>query len=107
MEFGKTQAVSQHSPIHFSGGFMWKRRRPRRVEHDLSDAADNLRDAVNVLLDISVELIQGGNGGALKSIAGVIVALQDDEVILREHAANLKSVAGGRRTSDRLSTGEP
>ncbi|MEB0040122.1 MULTISPECIES: hypothetical protein [unclassified Pseudomonas] len=85
---------------------MWKRRRSKRVEHDLADAADNLREAVNVLLDISVELIQGGNGNALKSIAGVIVALQDDEVILREHAASLKTVAGGRRTGDKVA-GEP
>ena len=80
---------------------MWKRRRPRGVEHDLCDAADNLREAVGQLLDISVDLIRAGNGSALKTIANVIVALQDDEVLLREHAANLKSSAGGRRTTDK------
>ena len=83
---------------------MWKKRRPRGVEHDLCDAADNLREAVGQLLDISVDLIRAGNGSALKTIANVIVALQDDEALLREHAASLKSSADGRRTTDKVTT---
>ncbi|MDB6047667.1 MAG: hypothetical protein JWR17_413 [Pseudomonas sp.] len=83
---------------------MWKRSRPRSVEHDLCDAADNLHEAVRQLLDVTGDLIRAGNGGALETIASVIVGLQDDEVVLREHAATLKSAAGGRRATDKVTS---
>lgn len=80
---------------------MWIRRRPRGVEHDLRDAADNLRDAVRKLLDISGELVRTGNVNALKTLTSVIVALQDDEEVLREHASTLNTTTGGRRSTDK------
>lgn len=77
------------------------RRRPRSVEHDLRDAADNLRDASRQLLDVSGDLVSTGNTSALKTLASVILALQDDEEVLRRHAANLNTALGGRRSTDK------
>ncbi len=79
---------------------MWKRRRRNSIEQDLTGAADDLRTAVDQLLDVSVDLMRGGNEQATQLIAGVILSLQDDEQMLRKHAQCLKPESFGRRATD-------
>ncbi|MDB5981604.1 MAG: hypothetical protein JWQ69_2619 [Pseudomonas sp.] len=79
---------------------MWKRRRCNSIDQDLAGAADDLRTAVDQLLDISVDLIRGGNEQGSQLIAGMIVSLQEDEQMLRKHANHLKAGKFGRRASD-------
>jgi len=83
------------------GGFMWTRRKPRTMESDLGDAADDLKLAVDQLLNLSVQLVDSDNKAASQRIARLILSLQDDERILRKHAENLKSGSFGRRAGDR------
>jgi hypothetical protein len=79
---------------------MWKRRSRNSIEQDLTGAADDLRTAVDQLLDVSVDLMRGGNEQATQLIAGVILSLQDDEQMLRKHAQGLKPESFGRRATD-------
>ncbi|MDB6141213.1 MAG: hypothetical protein JWP80_257 [Pseudomonas sp.] len=79
---------------------MWKRRRLNSMEQDLASAADDLSIAVDHLLDISMEMMRGGNEQASQLIAGMIVSLQDDERMLRRHADQLKPGKFGRRADD-------
>jgi hypothetical protein len=79
---------------------MWKRRRLNSIEQDLASAADDLSTTVDHLLDISMELMRGGNEQATRLIAGMIVSLQDDERMLRRHADQLKPEKFGRRAGD-------
>jgi hypothetical protein len=79
---------------------MWKRRRCNSIDQDLAGAADDLRTAVDQLLDISVDLIHGGNEQGSRLIAGMILLLQEDERMLRKHAECLKPGKFGRRASD-------
>lgn len=79
---------------------MWKRRRINSMEQDLAGAADDLKTAVDQLLDISVDLIRGGNEQGSRLIARMILSLQDDEQMLRKHAEGLKPEKFGRRATD-------
>jgi hypothetical protein len=79
---------------------MWKRRRCNSIEQDLAEAADDLKTAVDQLLEISVDLMRGGNEQASQLIAGMIVSLQEDERMLRRHADGLKPEKYGRRADD-------
>jgi hypothetical protein len=79
---------------------MWKRRRINSMEQDLAGAADDLKTAVDQLLDISVDLIRGGNEQGSRLIARMILSLQDDEQMLRKHAEGLKPGKFGRRATD-------
>lgn len=79
---------------------MWKLRRSGSIESDLYDAADDLKQAVGQLLDISAQLIEGGNKQTSQLVAMMILSLQEDECMLRKHAASLRSESHGRRFDD-------
>lgn len=79
---------------------MRKLQKNTSIENDLNQAADDLQQMAGHLLDLSVQMIEGGNDPASQLMTQMIVSLQENESMLRRHADILKIGRLGRRSGD-------